>query len=108
MPRTIPSRPLTALVVAASLALMPAAAQARPSGAVREHRAALSLPQQASLVFGTLWHTLTSLWGKSGMTIDPSGQPAPSATGTGPAPSDTGGSIDPDGLHGGLNGSSGH
>jgi len=99
---------LTALVVAASLALVPAAAQARPSGSVREHRAALSLPQQASLAVGNLWHTLTSLWGKSGVTIDPNGQPAPSAAGTGPAPSDTGVSIDPDGLQGGSGGPGGH
>lgn len=109
MPKTIPSRPVTALVVAASLALVPAAAQARPSGTARDHRAALSLPQQTSLVFGNLWQTLTRVWGKSGMTIDPSGQPAPPAGGTGQAPSDTGMTIDPDGLLlGGSDGSSGH
>lgn len=90
-------RRLPALLTAASLALLPAVAQARPlrsSTASREHRAALSLPQQAAAVFGTLWHALTNQWGKSGMSIDPNGAPAPTQ------PNSSGSSIDPNGRPG--------
>jgi hypothetical protein len=98
MQKAILSRPLVALIVASSLALIPAVAQARPVGTTKEQRAALSLPQRTSLVFGNLWLTLTSLWGNEGMTIDPSGQPAPPTGGGSQAPSDHGASIGPDGL----------
>ena len=98
MHQTTLSRHLAVLVVAASLALVPAAAQARPAGMAKEHSVTLSLPQRAGLAFGNLWLTLASLWANEGASIDPSGQPAPPSGGGSQAPSDHGGSIDPDGL----------
>lgn len=94
-------RRLPALLVAASLALVPAAAQARPLDGTPEHPAALTLPGQAVALFGNLWHLLTSLWGKSGPSIDPDGSPAP----TSPTPDNSGPSIDPDGSPGDGGGS---
>jgi hypothetical protein len=89
---------LPALLVAVSLTLLPAAVQARPvDGGART----VSLHEQAVAFFGNLWHSLTSLWGKGGGSIDPNGTPAP----TGETPNNGGGSIDPSGQPGDGGGS---
>jgi hypothetical protein len=100
MPKKISYHCLATLLVAASLSLMPAAAQARSADRHREQRAAFSLRDPSASLLGALWSSLTSVWGKEGTSIDPNGAPAPSGAGSGQTPSDTGGSIDPDGLRG--------
>jgi hypothetical protein len=113
MPHAPHRRRVPALLVAASLVLLPAMAQARPSATPREDRPALSLPQQAIALFGNVWHVLTSLWGDSGVSIDPDGAPAPAPpNGSGASidtnglPGDSGPSIDPDGFAAGDPGGS--
>jgi hypothetical protein len=90
------ARRLSPILLAASLLLLPAAAQAgwldlSPAGAARSVRAG-----QPAGVLANLWRAVIAFWEKSGPSIDPHG----GGTGTGTTPgttTDSGGSIDPSG-----------
>lgn len=88
-------RALPALLIAVSLAALPALAQASPASTARTDRAELSLTR-ASGLFNSLWRSLTSLWGLSGSS---------STTSSPKVPGDNGGMIDPNGLAGDSGGS---
>jgi len=91
-PRSL-RRPLSALILAGSLAFLPAAARALPVDSGPDGPAAVR--EQVGALLDWLGRVLTSLWagdsGDNGMTIDPDGRPKPSADG------DNGMTIDPNG-----------
>lgn len=91
-PRSL-RRPLSALILAASLALLPAAARALPVDSGPDGPAAIR--EQVGGLLDRLGRALTSLWagdsGDNGVIIDPDGRPKPSADG------DNGMTIDPNG-----------
>lgn len=91
-PRSLRRR-FTVVVLAGCLALLPAAARALPAASGSEGPAKVF--EQVRGLLDWLGRTLTGLWagdsGDNGMTIDPDGQPKPSANG------DNGMTIDPNG-----------
>jgi hypothetical protein len=86
-------RPLSAVILAGSLALLPAAARALPVASGSDGPAAVR--EQVRGLLDWLGWTLTGLWaedsGDNGVIIDPNGQPKPLADG------DNGMTIDPNG-----------
>lgn len=91
-PRSL-RRPLSAVILAGSLALVPAAARALPAASGSDGPAAVR--EQVRGLMDWLGRALIGLWagdsGDNGMTIDPDGQAKPSANG------DNGMTIDPNG-----------
>ena len=91
-PRSL-RRPLSAVILAGSLALLPAAARALPVASGSDGPAAVC--EQARGLLDWLGRTLTGLWvgdsGDNGVIIDTDGRPKPSADG------DNGMTIDPNG-----------
>lgn len=91
-PRSL-RRPLSVVILAGSLALLPAAARALPASSGSDGPAAVR--EQVRRVLDWLGRTLTGLWaedsGDNGVIIDPDGRPKPSANG------DNGMIIDPNG-----------
>jgi hypothetical protein len=91
-PRSL-RRPLSAVILVGSLALLPAAARALPVASGSDGPAAVR--EQVRGLLDWLGRALAGLWagdsGDNGMTIDPDGRPKPSANG------DNGMTIDPNG-----------
>ena len=91
-PRSL-RRPLSALILAGCLALLPAATWALPVASGSDGPAAVR--EQVRGLLNWLGRAITGLWaadsGDNGMTIDPDGRPKPSANG------DNGMIIDPNG-----------
>lgn len=96
MLRRFPRRTRAALALAATLAILPAAAQALPPGFERSaalHRESGDWLASLGQAARTLWTKATA---ETGMSIDPNGRPDVSP-GDSPSEPDTGKTIDPNG-----------
>lgn len=95
---------LFAVLAAAAITLLPAAAQAAPTGALRGGESGFD--REISSLISRIYSLFRSVWGAEGPSLDPDGFRSISAPtggnldpdGASVAPGDEGGSLDPDGF----------